>query len=155
MANLTEQFNASNDGRNRGRRDGQPQKSWGDVTVCADSDSSSEEKNLEADQGGGNQQNHNNYFVKVNIPLFYGTMRVDKFLDWKIDVDRFFDIMGVPENKPVKMVANRLKSIAAVWWDKLVFQRQCQRKAPIKTWRRMKQLMLERFLPENYEKNSI
>ncbi|CAN0875619.1 hypothetical protein LINGRAHAP2_LOCUS10935 [Linum grandiflorum] len=79
-------------------------------------------------------------------------MRVDEFLDWQIDIDRFFDIMGVPENKQVKMVANRVKSIAAVWWDKLVFQRQCQRKAPIKTWRRMKQLMLERFLPEDYEK---
>ncbi|CAN0836930.1 hypothetical protein LINGRAHAP2_LOCUS1645 [Linum grandiflorum] len=73
-------------------------------------------------------------------------------MDWQIDVDRFFDIMGVPENKQVKMVANRLKSIAAVWWDKLIFQRQCQRKAPIKTLRRMKQLMLDRFLPNDYEK---
>ncbi|CAN0838647.1 hypothetical protein LINGRAHAP2_LOCUS2269 [Linum grandiflorum] len=152
MANLTEQFNASNDERNRGRRDGQPRKSWGDVPIRADSYSSSEEKNLEADQGGGNRQNRNDYCVKVNIPLFYGTMRVDEFLDWLVDVDRFFDLMGVPENKQVKMVANRLKSIAAVWWDKLVFQRQCQRKAPIKTWRRMKQLMLDRFLPNDYEK---
>ncbi|CAN0857070.1 hypothetical protein LINGRAHAP2_LOCUS6651 [Linum grandiflorum] len=60
--------------------------------------------------------------------------------------------MGVPENKQVKMVANRLKSIATVWWDKLVFQRQCKRKAPINTWRWMKQLMLDRFLPNDYEK---
>ncbi|CAN0838816.1 hypothetical protein LINGRAHAP2_LOCUS2351 [Linum grandiflorum] len=79
-------------------------------------------------------------------------MRVDEFMDWLVDVDRFFDLIGVPENKQVKMVANRLKSIAAVWWDKLVFQRQCQRKAPIKTWRRMKQLMLDHFLPNDYEK---
>ncbi|CAN0923295.1 hypothetical protein LINGRAHAP2_LOCUS33497 [Linum grandiflorum] len=152
MANLTEQFNASKDGRNRGRRDRQPQKSWGGVPVCADSDSNSEKRNLEADKGGGNQQKHKDYRVKIDIPLFYGTMRVDEFLDWLVDVDRFFDLMGVPENKQVKMVANRLKSIAAVWWDKLVFQRQCQRKAPIKTWRRMKQLMLDRFLPNDYEK---
>ncbi|CAN0876361.1 hypothetical protein LINGRAHAP2_LOCUS11270 [Linum grandiflorum] len=79
-------------------------------------------------------------------------MRVDEFLDWQVDIDRFFDLMGVPENKQVKMVAIRLKSIAAIWWNKLVFQRQCQRKAPIRTWRRMKQLMLEHFLPNDYEK---
>ncbi|CAN0863002.1 hypothetical protein LINGRAHAP2_LOCUS8603 [Linum grandiflorum] len=79
-------------------------------------------------------------------------MRVDEFLDWQVDIDRLFDLMGVPENKQVKMVAIRLKSIAALWWDKLVFQRQCQRKAPIRTWRRMKQLMLEHFLPNDYEK---
>ncbi|CAN0843554.1 hypothetical protein LINGRAHAP2_LOCUS3905 [Linum grandiflorum] len=80
-------------------------------------------------------------------------MRVEEFLDWQIGVDKFFDVMRVPEKKQVMMVAIRLKSIAAVWWEKLVFQSQYQRKAPIKTWRWMKQLMLERFLPEDYEKN--
>ncbi|CAN0921628.1 hypothetical protein LINGRAHAP2_LOCUS32698 [Linum grandiflorum] len=79
-------------------------------------------------------------------------MRVDKFLDWQVGVDRSFDLMGVAENKQVKTVATRLKSIAALWWDKLIFHRQCQRKAPISTWRRMKQLMLERFSPKDYEK---
>ncbi|CAN0824516.1 hypothetical protein LINGRAPRIM_LOCUS1705 [Linum grandiflorum] len=152
MENLTKKYNANNDGRKRDRRDGQPRQPWGDVPVRANSDSNSDDRNLEADQGGGNQQKFNDYRVKTDIPLFYGTMRVDEFLDWLVDVDRFFDLMGVPENKQVKMVAIRFKSIAALWWDKLVFQRQCQRKAPIRTWRRMKQLMLERFLPNDYEK---
>ncbi|CAN0899817.1 hypothetical protein LINGRAHAP2_LOCUS20489 [Linum grandiflorum] len=152
MENLTKKYNTNNDGRKRDRRDGQPRQPWGDVPVRANSYSNSEDRNLEADQGGGNQQKHNDCCVKTDIPLFYGTMGVDEFLDWHVDVDRFFDLMGVPENKQVKMVAIRLKSMAALWWDKLVFQRQCQRKAPVRTWRRMKQLMLERFLPKDYEK---
>ncbi|CAN0880048.1 hypothetical protein LINGRAHAP2_LOCUS13433 [Linum grandiflorum] len=147
-----QRVNVNNDGSNRDRRDKQHRQPWGDVPIRADSYSNSEKRNLEADQGGGNQQKHNDYRIKTDIPLFYGTLRVDEFLDWLVDVDRFFDLMRVPENKQVKMVAIRLKSIAASWWDKLVFQRQCQRKAPIRTWRRMKQLMLDRFLPNDYEK---
>ncbi|CAN0926693.1 hypothetical protein LINGRAHAP2_LOCUS35491, partial [Linum grandiflorum] len=122
------------------------------VPSRANSYSNSEKRNLEVEQGGRNQQKHNDYRVKTDIPLFYGTMRVDEFLDWQVDVDRFFDLMRVPENKQVKMVAIRLKSISALWWDKLIFDRQCQSKAPIRTCRRMKQLMLERFLPNDYEK---
>ncbi|KAI5403470.1 hypothetical protein KIW84_050877 [Lathyrus oleraceus] len=70
-------------------------------------------------------------------------MGVDEFLYWHINVDRFFDVTGVPENKQVKMAAIRLKSTTNVWWDKLIVQRQ--RKRLVRTWRRMKQLILKRF----------
>ncbi|MCI21396.1 subtilisin-like protease [Trifolium medium] len=85
-------------------------------------DSSSEEEVL-ADEGEDERGNHHDYRVKANIPLFYGTMGVEEFLNWQIDVDRFFDVMDVHESKQVKMVAIRLESTAAVWWDRLVVQR--------------------------------
>jgi len=113
-------------------------------------DSNSEEEEVVTEERN-DRGNHHDYRVKADIPLFYGTMGVEEFLDWQIDVDRFFDVMDVPEHKQVKMVAIRLKSTAAVWWDRLVVQRTRQRKNPIRTWRKMKQLMLERFLPEDYE----
>lgn len=143
---LTNQVNNNNIQRGGGR-DGRVKSTRG----LDDSSSSDEEVEDEGKAENENSRNNNDYRVKADIPLFYGTMGVEEFLDWQIDVDRFFDVMSVPENKQVRMVAIRLKSTAAVWWDKLVMQRKRQRKEPIKTWRRMKRLMLERFLPEDYE----
>ncbi|KAI5418258.1 hypothetical protein KIW84_042764 [Lathyrus oleraceus] len=79
-------------------------------------------------------------------------MGVEEFLDWHIDVDRFFGIMGVLENKRVKMMVIMLKINVVIWWDKLVIQKQRQRNGPIRSSRIMKQLMLERFLLEDCDK---
>ncbi|KAI5408118.1 hypothetical protein KIW84_054093 [Lathyrus oleraceus] len=39
----------------------------------------------------------------------------------------FFDVMGIHENRQVKMVAIMLESIDVVWWDKRVVKRQRQK----------------------------
>ena len=51
-------------------------------------------------------------YVVSDIPLFDGNMGGEEFLDWLIDVDRFFDVMSVHESKQVKMVAIKLRSVA-------------------------------------------
>lgn len=65
--------------------------------------------------------------MKVNISLFYGMMRVQEFLYCEIDIDRFFDVMGISETKKVKMDEIRLNSIDDVWWNKLIVKIQRQR----------------------------
>ncbi|CAI8611893.1 unnamed protein product [Vicia faba] len=71
--------------------------------IVANSSSEEEEPYEEEVVDHENQHNHD-YRVKVDIPLFYGTMGVEEFLNWKIDVDGFFDVMDISENKQVKMV---------------------------------------------------
>ena len=52
--------------------------------------------------------------MKADILFFYGTTGVEEFLDWKVEVNKLFEIMEVPEHKQIKMVAFRLKGTAVV-----------------------------------------
>lgn len=78
-------------------------------------------------------------------------MKLEEFLDWHIDIDKFFNVKGVPKHKQVKMVAIRLKSIAVVWWDKLIIQRSRQIKWLVRSCWRIKQFIFEQLLLEDYE----
>ncbi|GKE21827.1 hypothetical protein Tco_1433339, partial [Tanacetum coccineum] len=46
-----------------------------------------------------------------------GPMRGDRLLDWLYEVDKFFDIMKVPKEEQVKVVAYKLRGRAGAWWQ--------------------------------------
>nr|GEZ19088.1 transposon Ty3-I Gag-Pol polyprotein [Tanacetum cinerariifolium] len=59
------------------------------------------------------------YLVKTEIPNFVGNLDIEAVLDWLYEVDKFFDIMKVPEEEQVKVVAYKLRGGAGPWNDGL------------------------------------
>ena len=91
------------------------------------------------------------YRGKADLPSFNGLLRIEEFLDWLAEVERYFDYMEVPDDKKVKLIAYKFKSGASAWWENLQVSRTRQNKTPIRTWPRMRQLLRARFLPSDYE----
>ncbi|XP_026400411.1 uncharacterized protein LOC113296317 [Papaver somniferum] len=90
------------------------------------------------------------YKLKADIPSFHGGLHIEDLLDWFYEVDSFFTFMEVPESSQVKLVAYKLKGGAAAWWEKLGEDRRNAHKPPIRTWKRMRQLLRDKFLPTDY-----
>ena len=78
-------------------------------------------------------------------------MNIDDFIDWLADIDKFFDSIRAPKEKSVRLVACRLKGDASTWWERLQTSWGHERKQPVRTWYRMRQLLKRDFLLLDYE----
>lgn len=79
--------------------------------------------------------------MKMDFPSFNGQIHVEAFIDWLSEVERVFDYMNIKESRKVKLVALRLKSGAAVWWDQTTLKRNRFQKKTVRIWSKMKQLL--------------
>ncbi|GJS16976.1 retrovirus-related pol polyprotein from transposon TNT 1-94 [Tanacetum coccineum] len=55
------------------------------------------------------------YWVKAEIPNFVGNLDIEVVLYWLYDVNKFFDIIEVPEEEQVKVVVYNLRGGAGAW----------------------------------------
>ncbi|KAI5347842.1 hypothetical protein L3X38_000729 [Prunus dulcis] len=121
------------EGREDNRREGRDgERRYNRRQHIPNSESESEEELEEPPPPANNRRNRNyenfgDYRIKAEIPNFWGNLKIEDFLDWLVEVERFFAIMEVPEHK------------------------MRQGKQRVRTWRKMKSLMMERFLPTDYE----
>ena len=103
-----------------------------------------------ARDNGRDYQEQRDYRMKVELPSFNGNVSIEENLDWVNEVEKFFDYMGTTDDKQVCLVAYKLKGGAFAWWDHVQLNRNRERKLPIRSWRRMKRLMADQFLPPDY-----
>ncbi|GJY94069.1 transposon ty3-I gag-pol polyprotein [Tanacetum coccineum] len=99
-------------------------------------------------RGYGERQS---YRVKAEIPNFVGNLDIEAVLDWLYEVNKFFDIMEVPKEEQVKVVAYKLRGRAGAWWQREQDNRRAQGRRPADTWMRMKRMIKGRFLPQDIE----
>ena len=89
--------------------------------------------------------------MKVELPSFNGNISIEEYLDWVSEVEKFFDYMGTADDKQVYLVAYKLKGRASAWWDHVQLNHTRERKISMRSWRRMKRLMADRFSPPDYQ----
>jgi hypothetical protein len=56
------------------------------------------------------------YKVKAEIPTFNGSVDIEDFLDWLYEVETFFDIMNISQDRKVPLVAYKPKGGAGAGW---------------------------------------
>jgi hypothetical protein len=89
--------------------------------------------------------------VKMDIPVYEGSLDVEDLMDWIRALDTYFDYEEIKEDKKVRHAVTRLKGHAALWWDKLQADKHSKGKPNIKSWDRMIAKMKAKFIPKDYQ----
>ena len=103
-------------------------------------------------KGFTRSQPHQSYHeVYFNIPYFNGYFNIRNFLSWIWDIENFFEIEDVPEEKMVKMASLKLAGHVADWWYDLQAHRRRQGKDRVRSWWKMKLLIMRRYYTSDHE----
>ena len=87
---------------------------------------------------------------KFSIPKFDGSIDPEDYLTWELKIEKLWRLYEYTEEKKVKLAASEFDGYALRWWDALVQNRRDDNDLPVMTWREMKRIMKERFVPTNY-----
>ncbi|GJZ20653.1 putative nucleotidyltransferase, ribonuclease H [Tanacetum coccineum] len=91
--------------------------------------------------------------VKAEPPEFHRGTNPDNFIEWLNDIENIFEDKGYSDEKSYKVVVLKFKKYASLWWENVKSKRERDGKAKIKSWRKLKKLLKERFPPDSYKQD--
>jgi hypothetical protein len=104
---------------------------------------------------GGNQNHHNQHYVrnddpfakfKFSIPPFNGSYDAEAYLDWEMTVEQKFSSHLVPKQHRVRQATSEFKDFALIWWNELATLGLQPH-----TWDGLKTAMHQTFVPPSYQ----
>lgn len=81
----------------------------------------------------------------LDLPQYNGNMHIEDFIDYKSEVERFFNYMDITGVRKVKLVALRFKGTTSVWWDQTIVSCAKFQKPLVRTWVKMKRFLSQCF----------
>ncbi|GJX15136.1 BREVIS RADIX-like domain-containing protein [Tanacetum coccineum] len=91
--------------------------------------------------------------LKEEPPEFHRGTNPDNFIEWLNDIENIFEVKGYSDEKSYKVVVLKFKKYASLWWENVKAKREKDGKAQMKSWRKLKKLLKERFLPDSYKQD--
>ena len=87
---------------------------------------------------------------KFSIPSFEGSTDPEEYLTWELKIEKLWRLHDYTDEKKVKLAASEFDGYALRWWDSIVQNRREDNELPVLSWREMKAIMRDRFIPTNY-----
>ena len=69
---------------------------------------------------------------------------------WELKIEKLWRLHDYPDERKIKLASSGLEGYALLWWDGITSMREELEEPEVTTWREMKQLMRDRFVPKNY-----
>ena len=72
------------------------------------------------------------------------------FIDWLLDLEEYFNFGKICDEEKVWLASNKLDDEAEEWWEDIQINRKQRDKHPIRSWQRMKRVLIDLWFPNDY-----
>src|ERR1041385_5882804 len=91
--------------------------------------------------------------LKFSIPKFEGSIDVEEFLNWEMNIEQLWRLHEYTDDKNIKLASSEFDGYALLWWNGLISTRREANLVPVTFWQDMLLHMHHRFVPRTYRRS--